>query len=107
MLLRYRAQIDQCVHMLNTRKEMIERYEKQVAGLFERARDRRVLQNQVDEFNALIFHECQLVQPIKEQLASLMRELQEKRECVRDDRLDQEVSSSSPPRRAKKGRYQK
>ena len=113
MLLRYQAQTDQCVHMLKTKKEMIERCEKQVAALLERvprafsSRDRRVLHEQVDEFHALILHQRQLVQPIREQLASLMRELQEKRERAPDDRLDQEMSSSSPPRRAKKGRYQK
>ena len=56
MLLRYQAQIDQCVHMLKTKQDMIERYEKQVAALLERvpravfSRDRRVLQKQVDEF---------------------------------------------------------
>ena len=59
MLHRYQAQIDQCVHMLTTKKDMIERYEKQVAALLERvprtvfSRDRRVLQKQVDEFKCL------------------------------------------------------
>ena len=75
MLLRYQAQTDQCVHMLKTKKEMIERCEKQVAALLERvprafsSRDRRVLHEQVDEFHALILHQRQLVQPIREQLA--------------------------------------
>ena len=36
MLLGYQAQIDQCVRMLKTKKEVIERYEKQVAALLER-----------------------------------------------------------------------
>ena len=35
-MLGYQAQIDQCVHMLQTRKEVIARYEKQVAALVER-----------------------------------------------------------------------
>ena len=86
MLLRYQAQIDQCVHMLKTKKDMIERYEKQVAALLERvpravfSRDRRVLQKQVDEVNALFLHERQLVQTAKEKVAPLMREVQEMRE---------------------------
>ena len=36
MLLRCQGQIDQCVHMLKTKKEVIARYEKQVAALLER-----------------------------------------------------------------------
>ena len=72
------------MHKLKT-KEVIERYEKQVAALLERvpravsSRDRRVLQKLVDEYNALILHERQLVQIAKEKLATLTRELQEKR----------------------------
>ena len=59
MLLGYQANIDQCVHILKTKKEMIERYEKQVAALLERvpravfSRDRRVLQKLVDEWTSI------------------------------------------------------
>ena len=93
MLLGYQAKIDQCVHMLKTKKEVIERYEKQVDALLERvpravsSRDRRVLQKPVDEYNALILHERQLVQIAKEKLASLMREMQEKPEFYNRRRL--------------------
>ena len=106
MLLRYQGQIDQCVHMLKT-KEVIARYEKQVAALLERvpravsSRDRRVLQKLVDEYNALILHDRQLVQTAKGKLASLIREVQERRQRAAAELLNEEV------RRAKKGRYQK
>ena len=69
------------------------------------SRDKRTLQKPVDENNTLILHERQLVQTAKEKLASLMREMQEKRERAADDRLSEEMSSS-PPRRAKKGWYE-
>ena len=106
-MLGYQAQIDQCVHMLKTKKEVIERYEKQVAALLERvpravsSRDRRVLQKPVGGYDALILHERQLVQTVKGKLAFLMRELQEKRDRAPAELLNEEV------RRAKKGRYQK
>ena len=93
--------------MLKTKKEVIERYEKQVAALLERVPravscpDRRVLKKPVDEYNALILHERQLVQTAKEKLASLMREMQEKRERGAAELLNEEV------RREKNGRYQK
>ena len=85
-MLGYQEQIDQCVRMLKTKKEGIARYEKQVATLLERvpravsSRDRRMLQKPVDEYNALILHERQLMQTAKEKLAFLMREMQVKRE---------------------------
>ena len=87
MLLAYQAQIDHCVHMLKTKKEVIERYEKQVAALLERvpravsSRDRRVLQKPVDEYNALILHERQLVQTAKGKLASHAGDAREARTC--------------------------
>ena len=86
MLRGCQAQIDQCMHLLKTKEEVIERYEKHVAALLERvpravsSRDRRVLQKPVDEYNALILHERQLEQTAQEKLASLMREVHEKRE---------------------------
>ena len=86
MLLGYQAKIDQCVHMLKTKKDVIERYEKQVAALLDRvpravsSRGRRMLQLPADEYNALVLQERQLVQTAKEKLASLMREMHEKRE---------------------------
>ena len=85
-MLGYQAKIDQCVHMLKTRKEVIARHEKQVAALLERvplavsSRDKRALQKPVDECIALILHQHQLVPTVKEKLASLMWEMQEKRE---------------------------
>ena len=93
MLLGCQANIDQCVHVLKTKKEVIERYEKQVAALFERvlravfSRDRRVLQKLVDEYYALILHERQLVQTAKAKLASLMREMHVKHEFYKRRRL--------------------
>ena len=103
MLLRYQAHIDQCVHMLKTMKEDLARYEKQTAALLERApraasHNRREWQKVVDENNALILHQRQLVQTTKEKLASLMREMQEKREHAAAELLSEE------DRRAK-GRY--
>ena len=86
-MLGYQAQIDQCVDMLKTRKEVIARYEKQVAALLERVpravssfRHKRALPDPVDECNAFILYERQLVQTFKEKLASLIREMQEKRD---------------------------
>ena len=86
MLFRYQAQIDQCVHMLKT-KEDLERYEEQTAAILERApraasRNRCEWQKVVDEDNALILHHRQVVQTTKEKLASLMREMQEKRHML-------------------------
>ena len=111
MLLGYQAEFDQCAHVLKTKKEVIERYEKQVAALLERvpravsSRERRVLQKPVDEYNALILHERQLVQTAKRKLASLVREMQEKRERAAAELLNEEMSSSPIVRKAKKGRY--
>ena len=65
------------------------------------SRDRRVLQKLVDEYNALILHDRQLVQTAKEKLASLIREVQERRQRAAAELLNEEI------RRAKKGRYQK
>ena len=67
-----------------------------------------MLQKPVDEYNALILHERQLVQTAREKLASLMREVQEKRERAAADRPDEEMSSSSPPVvRSEEGQVQK
>ena len=52
------------------------------------SRERRVLQLPVDEFYALVLHERQLVQTAKEKLASLMREMHEKREFYKRRRLE-------------------
>ena len=107
--------------MLKTNKEVIERYEKQVAAILERvpravsSRDRRVLQKPADEYNALILHERQLVQTAKEKLAFLMREIQEKRERAAAEHFDEEMTAGAPSsassspavRKAKKGRYKK
>ena len=106
MLLGYQAQSDQCVRMLKTKKDDLERYEKQTAALLERApraasRNRRERQKLVDENNALFLHHRQVVQTTKGQLASLMREMQEKLERAAAELLNEEV------RRAKIGRYQK
>ena len=85
MLLGYQASINQCVHMLKTKKEDLDRYEKQTAALLERAlgaassRDRREWQKVVHENNALILHQRQLVRTTKDKLASLMREMHVKR----------------------------
>ena len=93
MLLGYQAKIDRCVHMLKTKKDVIERYEKQVAALFERvpravsSRDRRVLQKPVDEYDALMLNERQLVQTANKKLAALNREMHEKREFYKRRRL--------------------
>ena len=84
MFLGWQAQVDQCVHMLKTKKEVIERNEKQVAALLERvpralsSRDRRVLQKPVDE-------QCPHL------ACKLMREMQEKRERVAE-LLNEEMS---------------
>ena len=85
MLFRYQAQIDQCVHMLKTKKEDLARNEEETAAILERAlraasRNRRECQKVVDENNALILHHRQSVQTTKEKLAFLMREMQENRE---------------------------
>ena len=90
--------------MLKTKKDDLERYEKQTAAILERAlraasRNRREWQKLVDENNALLLHHRQPVQTTKGQLASLMREMQEKRERAAAELLNEEV------RRAKKGRY--
>ena len=92
--------------MLKTKEEDLARYEQQTAAFLERApraasRNRREWQKLVDENDALILHDRQVVQATKEQLASLMRELQEKRERAAVELVSEEV------RRAKKGRYQK
>ena len=92
MLFCYQANIDQCVHMLKTKKEDLEKYEKQTAAILERApraasRDRREWQKVVDESNAQILHHHQLVHTTKEKLASLMREMHEKRELHKRMRL--------------------
>ena len=69
--------------MLKTKKESCT--VREAAALLELApraasRNRREWQKVVDENNALILHHRQLVQTTKEKLASLMREMQEKRE---------------------------
>ena len=92
MLLGYQAKIDQYVHMLKTKIEDLERYEKQTAALLVRApraasRDKQEWQKVVDDRNALVLHHRQLVQTAKEKLASLMREMHEKREIYKRRRL--------------------
>ena len=106
MLLGYQAQIGQCVRMLKTKKDDLERYKKQTAALLDRApraasRNRRERQKLVDENNAVLLHHRQVVQTTKDQLAPLMRQMQEKRERAAAELLNEKV------RRAKKGRYHK
>ena len=107
-MLGYQAQIGHVVHMLMTKKEDLARYEKQTAALLERApraasRNRR--QKLVDENDALIQHHRQVVQATKEQLASLMRELQEKRERAAAERGGQTSKEGQVPKMNLPGRY--
>ena len=69
------------LHMIKTKKEGIERCEKRLAALLKRvtSRERRKLQKPIDECNSFLLREQQIVQSAKDKLASLMREMHEKR----------------------------
>ena len=94
MLFGYQANIDLCVHMLKTKREDLEQFEKETALLAlappatsRERRERLEWQKVVDANKALPLHHRQLVQTAKEKLASLMLEIQEKRDLHRRRRL--------------------
>ena len=78
------------LRVIKTTKEEIERNEKRLAALatlaalLERvfSRDRRKLQKEIDDGNADILHQHQILQSTKIKLASIRRELHAKRRRV-------------------------